>query len=64
MSYLKKRLTEIVQGAVDQKQIPAGHDDALEVRREPIGTGTPAAAWIWSLSSTPPAPCPTRSKVC
>jgi hypothetical protein len=38
MSYLKKRLTEIVQEATGQKQIPAGHEEALEVRREPIGT--------------------------
>jgi hypothetical protein len=38
MSYFKKRLTEIVQEATGQKQIPAGHDDSLEVRREPIGT--------------------------
>lgn len=34
---LKKRLTDILQAA-NQKQISAGLDDALEVRREPIGT--------------------------
>ena len=38
MSYLKKRFTEIVQEATGQKQIPAGKDESLEVRREPIGT--------------------------
>ncbi len=38
MSYLKKRLTEIVQEATGQKQIPAGHTEAIEERREPIGT--------------------------
>jgi hypothetical protein len=36
MGYLKKRLTEILQGS-DQKQIPAGPDDALDVRRESSG---------------------------
>ena len=40
MSYLKKRLTEIVQEATGQKQIPAGHAEALEVRREPIEAAT------------------------
>jgi len=40
MSYLKKRLTEIVQEATGQKQIPAGHNEALEARQEPIGATT------------------------
>ena len=43
MSYFKKRLTEIVQEATGQKQIPAGKDESLEVRREPIGLGIAAS---------------------